>query len=53
MIITMSGTPYTLGPLNMLQVPAGVVHSVKPLDADCHMLAILVPAVPEYFGHEA
>jgi len=52
-IITMNGTPYTLGPLNVLQVPAGVVHSVKPLDADCHMLAILVPAVPEYFGHEA
>jgi len=52
-IITMSGTPYTLGPLNVFQVPAGVVHSVKPLDADCHMLAILVPAVPEYFGHGA
>lgn len=52
-IITMSGTPYTLQPLSMLQVPSGVVHSVKPLNADCHMLAILVPAVPEYFGREA
>ena len=52
-IITMCGTPYTLGSLNMLQVPAGVVHSVKPLDADCHMLTVLSPAVPEYFGHGA
>ena len=52
-IITMNGTPYTLGALNMLQVPAGVVHSVKPLDPDCHFLAVLSPAVPEYFGHEA
>jgi len=49
-IITMSGTPYTLGSLNILQVPAGVVHSVRPLDADCHMLTVLSPAVPEYFG---
>lgn len=52
-IITMNGTPYTLGALNMLQVPASVVHSVKPLDPDCHMLAVLVPAVPEYFGRQA
>ena len=49
-IITMSGTPYTLGSLNMLQVPADVIHSVKPLDPDCHFLAVLSPAVPEYFG---
>ena len=52
-IITMNGTPHTLGALNMLQGPAGVVHSVKPLDPDCHLLTILSPAVPEYFGHEA
>ena len=49
-IITMNGTPYTLDVLNMLQVPASVVHSVKPLDADCHFLEVLSPAVPEYFG---
>jgi len=53
MLVTMAGIPYTLRPLNVLQVPSGVVHSVKPLDPDCHMLAILVPAVPEYFGHGA
>ena len=52
-IVTMGGTPYTLGPLNMFQVPSKVVHSVKPLNADCYMLAVLVPAVPEYFGHGA
>lgn len=50
--VTMSGTPYTLSALNILQVPSSVVHSVKPLDTDCHMLTVLVPAVPEYFGHE-
>ena len=50
-VITMNGIPYTLDALNMLQVPAGVVHSVKPLDADCHFLEVLSPAVPEYFGH--
>lgn len=49
-IVTMGGTPYTVGPLNMFQVPSKVVHSVKPLNADCYMLAVLVPAVPEYFG---
>ena len=52
-VITMDGIPYTLGALNMLQVPGGVVHSVKPLETDCHFLAILSPAVPEYFGHGA
>ena len=49
-LVTMTGIPYTLHPLNMFQVPANVVHSVKPLDPDCHFLTILVPAVPEYFG---
>jgi len=48
--VTMEGVPYTICPLNVLQVPANVVHSVRPLDADCHMLVILVPAVPEYFS---
>ena len=50
LLVTMAGVAYTMRPLNVLQVPANVVHSVKPLDADCHMLAILVPAVPEYFS---
>lgn len=49
-IITMSGTPYTVGPLNAFQIPSGAVHSAKPLDPDCHLLTILIPAVPEYFG---
>jgi quercetin dioxygenase-like cupin family protein len=53
MLVTMTGIPYALRPLNVLQVPSGVVHSVKPLDADCHMLAVLIPAVPEYFGRSA
>ncbi len=48
-ILTMSGLPYTLGPLNMLQVPAGVVHSLKPCACDCHLLCILSPAVSEWF----
>ena len=51
MLVTMAGVPYTMRPLNILQVPFGVVHSVKPLDPDCHFLAVLSPAVPEYFGH--
>jgi hypothetical protein len=42
-----------LQPLNMCQIPSRVVHSAKPLDADCHMLAVLIPAVPEYFGRSA
>ena len=50
--VTMSGIPYTLSALNILQVPSGVVHSVKPLETDCHFLTILSPAVPEYFGHD-
>ncbi len=53
MLVTMAGTAYTMRPLNILQVPSGVVHSVKPLDPDCHFLTVLVPAVPEYFGREA
>jgi mannose-6-phosphate isomerase-like protein (cupin superfamily) len=48
-IVTMSGTPYTLRPLSMLQVPGGVIHSVEPLDDDCHLLSVLLPAVQEYF----
>lgn len=52
-MIVMSGTPCTLQPLNMCQIPSYVVHSVKPLDADCHMLALFIPAVPEYFGRSA
>ena len=47
-IITMSGTPYTLQPLNMLQIPAGCVHSSTPLDGNCHLISVITPAVPEY-----
>ena len=48
-VVTMSGVPYSLCPLNMIQVPSGVVHSVKPVADDCHLIAILSPAVRELF----
>jgi quercetin dioxygenase-like cupin family protein len=48
-ILTMNGVPYTLRSLNMLQIPAGAVHSLKPCDCDCHLLSILSPAVSEWF----
>lgn len=49
-LVTMAGVPHTMRPLNILQVPSNIVHSVKPIGADCHLLVVLVPAVPEYFG---
>jgi mannose-6-phosphate isomerase-like protein (cupin superfamily) len=52
-IVTMCGTPYTVGPLNMFQIPTESLHSVKPIDSLCHLLAILSPAVPEYFGESS
>ena len=49
-LVTMAGVSHTIRPLNILQVPSSIVHSVKPIGADCHLLVVLVPAVPEYFG---
>ena len=44
----MGGLPFTLTKGNMLQVPSGAVHSAIPLSADCHLLAVTVPATAEY-----
>ncbi len=43
-----SGTPIVLQKGNVLQIPAEAVHACLPLDRECHMLVVTVPATPEY-----
>lgn len=47
-LFVMGGIPLTLAKGNVLQVPAGAVHSAVPLDAGCHLLMVTVPATSEY-----
>lgn len=47
-LFVMSGLPFTLVKGNVLQVPARAEHSAVPLDSDCHLLAVTVPATVEY-----
>ena len=47
-LFVMRGLPFTLMPGNILQVPAGAEHSAVPLNAECHILAVTVPATAEY-----
>jgi mannose-6-phosphate isomerase-like protein (cupin superfamily) len=47
-LVVMGGFPFILTKRNMLQIPAGVIHSVVPLDSECHFLVLTVPATPEY-----
>ena len=47
-LFVMHGLPFTLMPGNTLQVPAGAAHSAVPLNAECHILAVTVPATAEY-----
>ena len=47
-MFVMNGIPCTLRQGNVIEIPAGVVHSATPLGADSHMLVVVVPAVPEY-----
>jgi quercetin dioxygenase-like cupin family protein len=42
------GVPVVLRKGNMLQIPAGAIHSAVPLDPECHLLVATVPATPEY-----
>ena len=49
--VVMGGLPFTLTKGNMLQVPAGAAHSAVPLDAECHLLALTIPATAEYSPH--
>ncbi|TFH09941.1 MAG: hypothetical protein E4H08_04710 [Candidatus Atribacteria bacterium] len=44
----MNGVPATLLKGNMLQIPAGVTHIAMPVSEDCHLVAMIMPAVPEY-----
>lgn len=46
--VVMGGVPLTLTTGCVLRVPAGAAHSATPLDDQCHLLAVVTPAVPEY-----
>ncbi len=50
-LIVLNGVPCTLRKNNVLQVPAGAMHSTTPLGQDAHLLFLLVPAVPEFDFH--
>lgn len=50
-LLVMEGFPFTLVKGNVLQVPAGATHSAVPLDTDCHLLVLTIPATPEYSPH--
>ncbi len=45
------GVPVVLRKGNMLQIPAGAIHSATPLDPECHLLVATVPATPEYSSY--
>lgn len=47
-LITMDGVPVALGARNMLQIPAGCAHSGTPLDGTAHVVAVVMPPIPEY-----
>lgn len=47
-LFIMSGVPFTLTKGNMLQIPSGAPHSAFPMSTDCHLLTMVMPAVPEY-----
>jgi len=47
-LMTVRGTAHVLGPQSSLQVPAGCIHHAVPLDDSAHLLALLVPALPEF-----
>lgn len=52
-LFVMSGLPFTLVPRNILQIPAGAAHSAVPLNAECHLIGITVPATDEYSASPA
>ena len=47
-IVIMKGIPSILTKDCALRIPAEVTHGVTPLDEDCHLLAVMTPAAPEY-----
>jgi mannose-6-phosphate isomerase-like protein (cupin superfamily) len=47
-LFVMSGAPCTLRKNGVFEVPAGVIHSATPLDADSHLVVVVIPAAPEY-----
>ena len=47
-LVTMNGVPVALGARNMLQIPAGCVHSGTPLDGTAHVVVVVMPPIPEY-----
>ena len=47
-IVVMKGIPSILTKDCVLRVPSGVTHSATPLDADSHLLIVMVPGAPEY-----
>ncbi|MFC2083347.1 cupin domain-containing protein [Candidatus Bipolaricaulota bacterium] len=47
-LFIMSGVPFTLIRGNMLQIPSGAPHSAFPMNTDCHLLVMTMPAASEY-----
>ena len=47
-LFIMQGQPITITKGNILQIPSNIPHTATPLDEDCHLLALTVPATVEY-----
>ena len=47
-IVVMRGIPMILTKGCVFRIPERVIHSATPLGEDTHLLAIMVPGVPEY-----
>ena len=46
--VVLGGVPLTLTGGTVLRIPAQAAHTATPLDEQCHLLTVVVPAVPEY-----
>lgn len=51
--VVLGGIPFTLTAGSVLRIPAGAAHTATPLDEQCHLLTVVVPAVAEYSAREA